>query len=168
MVQGLPLLHVGETISHATTVDLRLVALASVLLGLLLQAIWAPALSSAVHSLRTRRIQRALAVRFAAALTALAILPAVLPYDHLLPEHHGHAAASAVVADERVHASHCHATPASCADAPIAAGPGQFLTSEPLIIVPVTVAVLLIAAVLPWRSVTRRPGLRPPVAVAVA
>jgi hypothetical protein len=91
---------------------------------------------------------------------ALALLPAVLPVDHLLPDV-AHAAEEAHA--EGVHASHCHESPANCADAPVTSGPGQMLDGGLLIPQPaLSLAMVLLAAVPILRSVARRPDLRPP------
>ena len=59
-------------------------------------------------------------------LVFFAVLPSVVPYDHLLPGlHHDQS-----IASEAVHETHCHLTPGSCADAPVAAGPGQLMCSS--------------------------------------
>jgi hypothetical protein len=95
------------------------------------------------------------------ALAVLAVLPSVVPYDHLLVQaHDGH---------EDVHAAHCHGTsPGSCADAPIPSGPGQMLTNEPLLAAPAMLSLLLLITVVPLAGVTRRPELRPPLRMSVS
>jgi len=69
--------------------------------------------------------------RIAIVMTALALLPAVLPYDHLLPGLH-----IEDQAEESVHASHCHVEPGSCSDVPLASGFGEFVFNEPLVAIP--------------------------------
>ena len=90
----------------------------------------------------------------------LAVLPSVVPYDHL--------SASAHTEHEDVHAAHCHGTPGTCADAPIPSGPGQMLMGEPLTAVPAMLSLLVLVAVVPLVGLTRRPELRPPPAFASA
>ena len=62
------------------------------------------------------RLLRAPATRAVmASLVFFAVLPSVVPYDHLLPGlHHDDSAAA-----EEAHSTHCHVTPGSCADAPL-------------------------------------------------
>jgi hypothetical protein len=61
-------------------------------------------------------------------LITLAVLPAVLPYDHILAR-----GASSGAGPATAHAKHCHVASASCADAPVASGPGQFIFTEQLL-----------------------------------
>lgn len=106
--------------------------------------------------------QRRAAMRLAAiavwALALMAIVPSILPYDHLF----------VAAEDEHTafHASHCHDTPGSCADAPVTAGPGQMLSAEPLLPAMPLVATLLILAVPLLYGITSRPEVRPPMHVA--
>lgn len=92
------------------------------------------------------------------ALALMAIAPSVLPYDHLF----------ATAEDEHTafHASHCHDTPGSCADAPVTAGPGQILSTEPLLPIAPLAATLLILAIPLLYGITFRPEVRPPMRVA--
>lgn len=106
-------------------------------------------------------LRRRLAMRFAAiavsALALMAIAPSIFPYDHVF-----------VTAEDEhraFHGSHCHNTPGSCADAPVTAGPGQILSTEPLLPVAPLVATLLILAVPLLYGITSRPEVRPPMHV---
>lgn len=87
-------------------------------------------------------------------LALLAVLPAVVPYDHLFVE--------ARAGHEGSHSDHCHGTPGQCADAPIPSGPGQVLTSEPLIAMPAMLSLLMLVMTPALTGITRRPELRPP------
>ena len=152
----LPLLPITQTASRVTTVDGRVAAIVAVALFGALAVIWRDELPR----LLSPRIRRAVGVRIAVLAVFFAVLPAVLPYDHLFTDH-----GAIRAADEATHEMHCHLTPGSCADAPISAGPGQLLFSDPLLL---TVASMLLVAVyvtdrtLHGRTV--RPDLRPPIA----
>jgi hypothetical protein len=87
-------------------------------------------------------------------LTALALVPAVVPYDHLLPSSH--------IEELAAHAAHCHESPAACADAPVTSGPGQMIDAAPLLPVPEAVPVLMFVLVTLLTGVTIAPLLRPP------
>ena len=119
--------------------------------GVALVTIWAP------RRLARRNVRRALlTVGSIAAL--LAILPAVLPYDHLLP-------APGVAAHHKAqetHEEHCHSGLGSCADAPLSSGAGQFLSSAPLLLDPALVLLLLVVSLPLLVGMTVRPTLRPP------
>jgi hypothetical protein len=138
--------------------DSGLVALAVLAFAVVASIIWAQPLTRLLVRGRRRQL-RSVATGIASVLVFAAVLPSVLPYDHLLPDHDGveHSAA-----EERAHSMHCHETPASCADAPISSGPGQFLTSEPLVLVPSMISVLILLALPVWSSFSRRPELPPP------
>ena len=152
-VPSLPLLHVVQTAGKVTAVDLRLVALAALVLSAVLAWQWAQ------RPLSVRRISRRPVTRVTlAVMLFFAVLPSVVPYDHLLPGiTHDDGAATAAV-----HATHCHISPGSCADAPLAAGPGQLIFSEPLMIAPAMLAVLIIFGALALTGVTHKPDTRPP------
>ena len=154
---SLPLLHIAESRVAVTTLDWRMAALAVALF-----AAWL-----SVVMLKPWRVRRRMTMRVAriaaAGLLFLAVLPSVLPYDHLLPhdEHDERPGATAV------HASHCHDTPGSCADAPLPAGPGQLLSNSPLLPSPALVAVLMGVSVTALVGLTMRPELRPPLTAAL-
>jgi hypothetical protein len=153
---SLPLLHIAESRVAVTTLDWRIVALAV--------ALFAAWLAVTLKPWRVRRRMTMQAARLAAAgLLFLAVLPSVLPYDHLLPhdEHDERPGATAV------HASHCHDTPGSCADAPLPAGPGQLLSNSPLLPSPALLAVLMGVCLTALVGLTMRPELRPPLAAAL-
>lgn len=147
MVVTLPVLHAAQTVIGAfPSVTACLIVLAvAIALG---------AAANAVTRLR-KRARRRIGGAAISALVLLAVLPSVLPYDHLFaPAHDDDGAA--------VHASHCHDTPSSCADALVTSGPGQILDAAPPLIAPAMGAVLIILASPILHGVTRRPILRPP------
>lgn len=151
MTFATPLLHVVQSVGTVTTVDWRVVALAV--------AAFAAWLALQLRPWRaSRRARRRTAAIAVSTLVALAIIPSILPYDHLFTNvdaHHGSQAAE-------VHASHCHDTPGSCADAPVTAGPGQMLASGPLMPLPALLSVLLVLATPLLAGTTLRPEIRPP------
>ena len=63
---------------------------------------------------------------------------------------------------EAVHVSHCHVSPGTCSDAPVTAGPGQLLHSQPLLVIPSLLAVMLIAAATVLTGLVLKPEIRPP------
>ncbi len=94
----------------------------------------------------------------------LALLPAVLPFDHLfMPDTHVDAAVQ-----DAVHEAHCHIAPGSCSDAPIPAGPGQLLLFQPLVVVPILLTVLLSLAIPMLAGIVVTPDRRPPLRSAVS
>lgn len=149
----LPLLHVVQTAPGVSTVDPRLVALALLVLSIVLIFTWMP------RPMTLQRLTRAPAMRITmSSLVFFAVLPSVVPYDHLLPGlHHDQS-----IASEAVHETHCHLTPGSCADAPVAAGPGQLIFNDPLVITPALMAVLLAFCLPVLVGITRKPDTRPP------
>ncbi len=147
-----PMLHVGQAMLRPMTLDPGVAALALAAFVLATEITWVPA----SRSLR-RVVQRRLVRATAAVLVLLAVLPSVLPYDHLMV-HETHASTP----DEAVHASHCHISPGTCTDAPVTSGPGQMLLAEPLLVAPAMLAVLLIATIALRPGITHRPELRPP------
>jgi hypothetical protein len=149
MVTSLPLLHAAQAaVGHGPPVLVWLVCFVTALcVGVfagMLSTGYAPA----------PRTRRKVAMRAAAVLTGLALMPAVIPYDHLLSATH--------LDDVATHAEHCHDSPAACADAPVTSGPGQMIDSAPLLVEPVMLAVLLLGAAPLLIGLTRRPILRPP------
>jgi hypothetical protein len=153
MTAYLPLLHVGETVVRVTVLDERVLVAGALLLALATAAIWWPRRAGRA-SFRKRDLRSA-GRGVMVALAFFALLPSVVPYDHLLvAPHKGH---------EDTHALHCHGAPGECADAPIPAGPGQMIAAEPLIAVPAMLSLALLIAVIPLAGVTRRPELQPPV-----
>ena len=112
--------------------------------------------------LRHRRSRRRVASCGIAIVVCLALLPSVVPYDHLfVQEHHSDAAGM-----KAVHASHCHASPATCSDAPITSGLGQLLMSEPLTATPAMLALLMLITTTVLVGVSYRPETRPPLSFA--
>ena len=158
----LPLLHAAQALVATQTLDERLAAAAALAFAAAVALIWRPATAGRswlTHGAMWRRI----GWRAAVVMTALALLPAVLPYDHLLPGLHieGEAEVS-------VHASHCHVGPGSCSDVPLASGFGEFVFNEPLVTIPAMLAVALLAATQVLHGTTPRPEVRPPQAFAAA
>jgi hypothetical protein len=150
----LPLLHVAETVVRVTVLDGRVLCIGVLLLVAATAAIWWPRHNGRV-SFRRRHLRR-VARAGVLALAFFAVLPSVLPYDHLIAQPHaGH---------EDSHALHCHGAPGECADAPIPAGPGQMIASEALVAVPAMLSLILVVTILPLVGLTRRPELRPPLA----
>jgi hypothetical protein len=152
----LPLLRITQTAARVTTVDGRVAAILGATLVLALAFIWRDEL---LPRLLRPRIRRAIAMRFVALLVFFAVLPAVLPYDHLFVER-----GAISEADEVTHSMHCHLTPGTCADAPITAGPGQLIFNDPLLLT--AAALLLVVVYTTERTLhgrTLRPDLRPPI-----
>ena len=145
----LPLLHIGDTVT-STTVDPRALALGIIALLALVLLIWVPFRVPG-------RLSQHLGPPLLCLVVAAAVLPSVVPYDHWLRANHPEA-------HTEIHASHCHIAPGSCADAPVAAGIGQFLLSEPLLPVPALVSFALILSVPALVGISRRPPTRPPLA----
>jgi hypothetical protein len=153
---SLPLLHLVESVRTVHEVNALAVAGGAALFVVATALIWAPAARPRLH---TRRALRRVAPAAVWVLVAAALLPSLFPYDHLLP-HTEHA-------DEHtsVHASHCHESPGTCADAPLPSGPGELLSSAPLLAAPGLVAIAVATAALALRGLTVRPRVRPPLAV---
>jgi len=160
MTALVPLLHVGQTALRATAVDFRIAALSASVFVLVVAAIWQPAWPSAAAVVR-RRFVRSIGRRMLFLFVVAAVLPAVLPYDHLIVPAHIEDGAN-----ESVHVAHCHVSPGTCSDAPMSAGLGQFLHAEPLVLVPSMLAILLLASAAAPRTTYRRPEPRPPMAPA--
>jgi predicted permease len=155
MPATLPLLHVAE--GAASTASLFSIWL--LFFGLALAAgAFAGWCSSRLLRGRTR--QR-IAIFAAGMLTALALVPSAIPYDHLLP-------GEGPVEQTAVHAAHCHESAAGCADAPITSGPGQMIDAAPLLAEPAMLSVLLLTAASILIGVNRRPVLRPPMRAVAA
>ena len=151
----LPLLHIAQAAARVTTLDGRVVAFVAAAFVGALAIIWRDELPRLLRP----RVRRAVSLHIAAVLAFFAIVPAVLPYDHLFAEHGAISAA-----DEATHAMHCHLTPGSCADAPVSAGPGQLLFNDPLLLA--TAGILLVVVYAMGRTLQRRtlrPDLRPPI-----
>lgn len=159
---ALPLLHAAQASIATNAVDVRVAVAAALAFTLAAAVIWRPAVPLWVLPTRTSMWRRA-GRRVALVMTALALLPAVLPYDHLLPGLHIEDAA-----EEAVHASHCHVAPGSCSDLPLASGLGEFVFNEPLVTTPAMLAIALFTAAQVLRGRTPRPEVRPPQAIAAA
>lgn len=147
------LLHIGNTAARWTTVNPWVVALGLLLFMAVACLVWRP---RCVNRFARRAARPAMA-----AVVALAILPSILPFDHLLPAPASHAAEHGAAA---IHASHCHVSPGSCADAPVAAGLGQFLATDPLLVVPALLLSAIILTIPLMAGVTTTPLTRPPLA----
>jgi hypothetical protein len=149
----LPLLDAAKPLT--TVVDLRFVFVACVAFVAACALIWRPEAGwELAHRSGRRR-----ASRFAIALLFfVAVLPAVLPYDHLFPGH-SHIATGVEAA---AHESHCHGSPGTCSDAPVPSGLGQLLMSAPLVVTPAMLAVLIAATATVLVGISFRPEVRPP------
>jgi hypothetical protein len=122
-----PFLHISDAVP-ATSVDWDVVAVAALMAVSALILIWRPAVPLPRFA-PTRR--GTLARRFGGILMALALVPAVLPFDHLWgPD-------GALSPGELAsHASHCHVSPATCSDSPATGAALQALTNDALIVEP--------------------------------
>lgn len=156
-IPALPLLHTMPAparVTQVTTVSPPLLLGALAALLVVAFAVWAP------RPLSVRRLSRWPAARAVMAfMVFFAVLPSVVPYDHLIPGLHQDMS----IAAERVHETHCHLTPGSCADAPVSVGPGQFIFTDPLVIAPAMLAVLLVFSLPAMVGISPRPEVRPPV-----
>jgi hypothetical protein len=161
-IMPLPLLHAGPVPLGSSFLDLRTAAIAAAVFAMATASIWwSPVPDRA--SLMRRGLWLRVGRRAACVMTAAALWPAVLPYDHLLPGAHLDSAAG-----ESVHASHCHVSPGTCSDVPLASGLGEFLFTEPLVLVPAMLSVALLAASVVLWGFVPRPELRPPMLGAAA
>jgi hypothetical protein len=151
-----PLLHVGDTVRTVFVIDQGAIVLGLLVFAVATAWIWRDEVVRALGPALERRFrQRALSVA-AAALVLLAVAPTIFPYEHVLAV--GHADGY-----DLVHAIHCHdSTPGDCAEAPVGSGPGQFISTDPLIVVPVMLAVIVIVATPVWTGINSRPLTRPP------
>lgn len=157
MPTSLPLLHVAGTAAQRTvglTLDGRVLTVAMLLFAIAAVIVWRAPIAGAVRALAHRRVRRRVVWVGATVLAFFAMLPAVVPYDHILAE--------AGDAHEGAHASHCHEAPGECADAPVAAGFGQLMASDSLLVVPSLILVLLIFPSLALQGVSRRPDVPVP------
>jgi hypothetical protein len=154
---SLILLHIGQTAAQVATVDPAALVAAAAAFTVAAIAIWLPRSPLSVRTLRSRRGRRRVASVIASALVFLALLPSVVPYDHLFV-HDAHAA----TIDESVHAAHCHVSPGTCSDAPVSSGPGQLLMSAPLVVTPAMLAVLITATATVLVGISFRPETPPP------
>ena len=150
------LLHVANVATRVTTLDLRVLAAAILLFAAVSTLLWAPVLSARSLWPR-RRARRRIASLVVGAAVFFAVMPSVLPWDHLFLDSDHHTAA-----EEQVHASHCHESPGTCSDAPVSSGPGQLMLTAPLVVVPAMLGVLMLFGIPTLTGVTLRPDLRPP------
>lgn len=156
-MESLILLHIAQTAAQVSAVDPAALVAAAAAFTVAAIAIWLPCSPLSVRTLRSRRGRRRVASVTASALVFLALLPSVVPYDHLFV-HDAHAA----TIDESVHASHCHVSPGTCSDAPVSSGPGQLLMSAPLVVMPAMLAVLITATATVLVGISFRPETPPP------
>jgi hypothetical protein len=156
-MESLILLHIAQTAAQVSAVDPAALVAAAAAFTVAAIAIWLPCSPLSVRTLRSRRGRRRVASVTASALVFLALLPSVVPYDHLFV-HDAHAA----TIDESVHASHCHVSPGTCSDAPVSSGPGQLLMSAPLVVTPAMLAVLITATATVLVGISFRPETPPP------
>lgn len=163
MLTAVPTLHIAQSVVTVTAIDWRIVALAVAAF-----AAWLTLTIRPWHA--SRRTRRRSVTVAASVLVTLAVIPSVFPYDHLFMHEGAHHVSAAAPDSEAsaIHASHCHDTPGSCADAPLAAGPGQFLASGPLMPVPALLSVLLVLATPLLAGTTLRPEIRPPLRASFA
>jgi hypothetical protein len=158
----LPLLHVAQSASELITVDRSVLASALAGMGATILAIWRPRNWRRLHVFRSSRARRRVAGAIAGAAMFIAVLPMLLPLDHVFAPH-VHSGG-----EQQVHASHCHESPGSCSDMPLLSGPGQFLASEPLIVTPAFVSVLLVFGFAPLIGITHKPPVPPPLRLTAA
>jgi hypothetical protein len=151
------LLHIAQTAVQVTTVDPAILVAAGLVFAAVAISIWLPASALSLRTFRQSKGRRRIASAALAAVVFLALLPSVVPYDHLFG-HDAHASA----AEEAIHVSHCHVSPGTCSDAPITSGPGQLLLSDPLILAPAMLAVLIATATTVLIGISFRPETRPP------
>jgi hypothetical protein len=149
------LLHIGNTAAQWATWDPWVIGVGIALFLAVALFIWSPR----AHGAFRRRALRGIGVRIAACAAAVAIAPAIVPYDHLFPME---ATTTQTQTGQEAHAQHCHGSPGSCSDAPLTSGSGQFLTSDPLLVEPALALMLLIVATPLLIGLTVRPAVRPP------
>lgn len=154
----LPLLHAAQSATGLTRVnsDVLVLALAAFVSGAVV--VWRPRL----RMLGQRRIRHRVMVLTTYGAMTIAVLPSVLPLDHILSPHVDSGN------EQQVHTSHCHGSPSSCSDVPLLSGPGQLLASEPLILVPALVLGVILATTLSLKGRTEKPEIPPPLCSAAA
>ncbi len=152
---SLGLLHISQTAVDVTTVDPIVVAVALAALAVATAAIWRRPMTP-LRGFISRRSRRRAVSLVATAFVFFALLPSVVPYDHLFGDTHASAE------EESVHAAHCHISPGTCSDAPVSSGPGQLLMSAPLVVTPAMLAVLITATATVLVGISFRPEIRPP------
>ncbi len=152
------LLHIANNTTRWTTLDPWVIALGLLAFAALVGVIWSPRRGRRIPLRRPLRRAASISIRLA---VFAALLPSVLPYDHILPT-------AQADNDSAMHAAHCHDSPGSCSDAPVSAGAGQFLASEPLLVAPALVVMLMLVTAPLLRGIARRPEVRPPMALAFA
>ncbi|MDP9236762.1 MAG: hypothetical protein M3P30_05090 [Chloroflexota bacterium] len=152
-----------QAVARVTTLDARVVVAALIAFAAVAAALWLPA--PVARGFRRGLRRRTIARSALALLVFLAVLPSVLPYDHLLPLA-GHSDIGK--ADQAAHASHCHVSPGTCSDAPVTSGPGQLLMGDPLVATPAMLSILLLLTLPALAGITRRPEIRPPLVTSLA
>lgn len=151
-----PILHAAQSAAELTIVDRSVLATTAAGMVPATLAIWRPKRWSSLNPLKSLRARRRFVSAFGGIMVLVAVVPLAAPVDHIFLPH----AESA--AHDEVHTSHCHNSPGSCSDLPLVSGPGQFLSTEPLIVTPALVAVLLLFAFPMMRGITQRPEVPPP------
>ena len=149
-----PLLHVAQSAAEVATVNRPAIASALAVFAAALAAIWRPA--GTAYSLGPRRLRGRLFSAVAGIALFLAALPLVVPVDHILVTH------AETAGHDEVHTAHCHNSPGSCSELPLASGPGQFMAADPLTVAPAFMTVLLLAEIPAMHGLTLRPEVRPP------
>ena len=157
---SLVLLHIAQTAVDVTTVDPVMLSAAIVALAAFVAAIWLPRPGTPLRALVSRRSRQRAVSLAATVIVFFALLPSIVPYDHLFGDNH------ASGEEQAVHASHCHVSPGTCSDTPVSSGPGQLLTNAPLVATPAMLAVLITAAATVLGGVSFRPEIRPPLLLA--
>lgn len=154
------LLNIAQTAVQITAADPAVLVAAGLVFAAVAISIRLPAPAMSFRPLRQSRDRRRIASPALAVLVFLALLPSVVPYDHLFGND-----AHASTVEDAVHVSHCHVSPGTCSDAPVTAGPGQFILSEPLVRAPAMLAVLTAATVTVLVGISFRPETRPPLSL---
>lgn len=153
---SLVLLHIAQTAVDVTTVDPVMLSAAIFALAAFVAAIWLPRPGTRIHALVSRRSRRRALALTATVVVLFALLPSIVPYDHLFGDNH------ASGEERAVHTSHCHVSPGTCSDPPVSSGPGQLLMNAPLVVTPAMLAVLITGAATVLVGVSVRPEIRPP------
>ena len=152
----LPLLNAAQSAAKVAHLDRSLLASACAILGSAVTVTWRPQWRAAANVIRHRGARRRFAAGMMISLMFLAMLPSVLPLDHVVSRHQesqGH---------DEVHAAHCHTSPGSCSEMPLQSGPGQFPVRDPLIVAPVLIVILLVMTFPLLFGFRHRPEVPPP------
>ena len=158
----LPLLHVAQSAADLTMVDRSVIAAGFAGMFASALAIWRPERWRKLNPLRSKRARRRIVGVVGGVMLFVAAVPLVAPVDHIFMPH------AESEAHEEVHTAHCHNSPGSCSDLPLVSGPGQFLSTDPLIVTPALVAMLLLFVAPIMRGITHRPEIPPPLGTLAA